>query len=110
MALVDEVHALAHEAPVLVDEQVIHDPRQPRAGFLDMDEFVEHAECLDEQLLEKVFGFGLAARQPPRQPEQAVEMRPDHALENFCLVSVSHRTAECTAAAPPFCKDVSCYS
>ena len=107
---VDEVHALAHEAPVLVDEQVIHHAGQPRSRILDMDEFVEHAESLDQEFLEQVLRFGLRARESPRQPVKAVEMRPYHALEYFVLVRIAHCTAECIAAATPFGKDVSCYS
>ena len=110
MTFVDQVHALAREAPVLVHEQVVHDAAQPGARLLDVDEFVELAECLYQELLEQVFGFGLGAREPPRQPEEAVEMRPHHALEDFGLVRISHRTAECIAAATPCGKDVSCYS
>ena len=107
---VDEVHALARESSVLVDEQVIHDAAQPRPRFLDMDEFVEHAESLHQELLEQVFGFGLRAREPPRQPVKAVEIRSHHALEHFGLVRIGHRTAECIATATPRGKDVSCYS
>ena len=107
---VDEVHALAREPPVLVHEQVIHDAAQPRPRFLDMDEFVEHAESLDQELLEKVFGFGLRAREPPRQSVKAVEIRPHHALEHFGLVRIGHRTAECIVTATPCGKGVSCYS
>ena len=110
MSLVDEVHALAGKAPVLIDELVVHHAAQPGARFLDMNEFVEHAECLDQQLLEQVFGFGLAAGEPPRQPVKAVEMRSHKALEDLGLVWVGHRTAECIATATPFGKDVSCYS
>jgi drug/metabolite transporter (DMT)-like permease len=60
-----------------------------------MDEFVEHAECLDQQLLEQVFGFWLRARKPPRQPVKAIEMRSHHALEDLGLVWVRHRTLSC---------------
>ncbi len=110
MPLVDEVHALTGKAAVLIDELVVHHAAQPRAGFLDIDEFVELAECLDQQLLEQVFGFGLGAGEPPRQPVKAVEMRSHQAFENLGLVWVGHRTAECIATVTPFGKDVSCYS
>ena len=110
VSLVDEVHALAGEAPVLIHELVIHHPAQPRAGFLDMDEFVELAESLDQQLLEQVLGFGLAAREPPRQPVQPVEMGPHQAFEDLGLMWIRHSTAECIATATPVGKDVSCYS
>ena len=110
VSLVDKVHPLAGEAPVLIDELVVHHPAQPRARFLDMDEFVEHAERLDQQLLEQVLGFGLAACEPPRQPVKAVEMRPNQAVEDLGLVSVGHCIAECIATGTPFGKDVCCYS
>ena len=110
VSLIHEVHALAGEAPVLIDKLVVHHPAQPRTRLLDMDEFVEHAECLDQQLLEQVFGFWLRARKPPRQPVKAIEMRSHHALEDLGLVWVRHRTAECIATATPFGKDLSCYS
>ena len=80
-ALINDVHATPRKAPLFVDEQVVHDAGQPGAGLLDRDEIIELAEGLDEQLLEQVFGLGLAAREPKREAVQPVEVRPNELFE-----------------------------
>ena len=62
---------------------------------MKFSEIVKQAVGLDEQLLEKILGFGLAAGQPPREAIQAVEMRPHDALEVEILLRVAHCAIEC---------------
>ena len=55
--------------------------------LLDPDDLVEHAEGLDEQLLEQVLRLGFGAGQAPCEPVQSVEMRPHDAFEDECLAA-----------------------
>ena len=75
LALLKRMYAPTSEAPALIDKQVVHDPTQPRAGFVNGDKVVEFAVGLDEKFLEQVFGLGLGAGQPPRETVQPVEVR-----------------------------------
>ena len=84
--LLDGLHAPPRKAPLLVDEQVIHNAAQPRAWLVDTDEVIEFAECLDQEFLEQVFGLGLAPGQAKREPVQPVEMRPDQGVESLRAV------------------------
>ena len=81
------MQALAREPALFVDEQVVHNAAQPRAGLLDFYQVVDLAVSLDEELLEQVLGFGLAPGQPPRKTVQPVEMGPDDALESVAVLS-----------------------
>ena len=93
-ALFDSMHAATREPAPLVDKQVVHDPAQPRAGFVDLDEIVELGKCLDQQLLEQVLGFGPGARESPCEAVQPVEVRPDETLEGQIMFSASHNSIE----------------
>jgi len=108
--LVDEVHALAGETAMLIDEQVVHDPAQPGTRLLDFHDFVQQAEGLDKQFLEQVLGLGFATGQAPGKTIQPVEVRPHDSLEYVALVCFSHRTAECIASRGASDKDALCYS
>ncbi len=83
----DGMQPLAREAALFVDEQIVHNAAQPRAGLFDFDEIVDLAVRLDKELLEQVLGFGLAARQSPGKTIQAVEMRPYEAFERVAMFS-----------------------
>jgi len=93
-ALLDRVQAAAGESALFIDKQVVHDPAQPGAGFVDLDQIVELAECLDQQFLEQVFRLSFAAGQAPRQAKQAIEVRPDQALESKIMFSAAHNKVE----------------
>lgn len=93
-ALVDDVQALPGEAPPFVDKQVVHDPAQPRAGFVDLDEVVELREGPGQQLLEQVFGLVFGAGQAPGEAIQAIEVRPDQALEREMMFAAAHYRIE----------------
>jgi len=95
LPLLDRVHAAPCEATLLVDEQVVHDPAQPRAGLVDFHEIVKLAECLDQQLLEQVFGLGFGAGQAPRKAVQAIEVRPHKSLKGQVLFGGTHNGPEC---------------
>jgi len=66
-----------------------------------MHQVVEFAVGLDEQLLEKILGFGARTGQPPREPVQAVEMRAHEALKGEIMFSAAHNTVECIARQYP---------
>ncbi len=74
-AFLDGVHAASSEASPFIDEKVVHDPTQPRSGFFDFHEVVELAVYLDEELLKKIFRFGLLSGQAPSETVQPVEVR-----------------------------------
>ena len=82
-AFLNRVHASPREAPLFVDEQVVHHATQPRAGLIDGHEVIELAERLDQEFLEQVFGFSLLPGQAIREPVQAVEMRTDQKVESL---------------------------
>ena len=104
------MHALPRESPVPIHEQVVHDATQPRPGFLDFHEFVELAECLDQEFLEQVLGLSLGASEAPRETIQPVEVRPNDAIEDLGLLWISHCKAECIATESPPDKELCCYS
>jgi len=93
-ALLDRMQAAAGESASFIDKQVVHDPAQPRPGFVDLDEIVELAECLNQQFLEQVLRLSFAAGQTPRQAIQAIEVRPDQALERKIMFSAAHNKVE----------------
>ena len=85
LAFGHSVHAPPREAPSLVDKQVVHHPRQPRSGLVDIHEVVEFAVCLDQEFLEQVLRLGFATREAPREPIQPLEVRSYEFLEGDVL-------------------------
>ncbi len=97
-AFLNRMQSLAREAPLLVNEQVVHNAAKPRARLVDLHEVIDFAVRLDEELLEQVLGFGFAARQAPGKTIQPVEMRPDEAFERVAMLSDAWLLPAVTAA------------
>jgi len=93
-ALFDGMQAAPRKAALFVDKQVVHNPAQPGAGLLDLDEIVELGERLDQEFLEQVFGLGAPSRQAPGEAVQPVEVGPDETLEGQIMFSVWHNSVE----------------
>ena len=96
--LLDGVQALAREAALLIDEQIVHNATEPRPGLLDFHEVIDLAVGLDEEFLEQVLGLGLAAGQSPGEPIQTVEMWPDKTFERVAMLSDGWLLLAVTAA------------
>jgi hypothetical protein len=86
LALFNGMHALSREAAFLVNKEVVHHTTEPWAGLIDGREIVDLAVGLDQQLLEQVFRLSFAAREPPREAVQAIEVWPYKALESEIVV------------------------
>ena len=81
LPILDCVQSSPGKSSLLVDEQVVHDAREPGAGLLDPDEVVELVEGSYEEFLKKVLRLGFTTGETPCEAIQAVEVWPDQPLE-----------------------------
>jgi len=89
------------KAPPLVNKEVVHHTTQPGGWLVYLDEIIELAESLDQQLLKQVFCLGFGASEPPGKPVESFEVRSHESFEGQVLFCGTHNVPECITTSGP---------
>jgi hypothetical protein len=94
VALLHGMQSLPRKAPALVNKEVVHHTTQPGSWLVYLDEIIELAEGLDQQLLKQVFCRGLGASESPGEAVEALEVRSHEPFEGQVLFCGTHNVPE----------------